>query len=704
MRSERNSLVSHLTGYLDALSKDIAFGYLCPSELERDISRLKHELARKGTRILTLDMPALGKHFDKCLDKGLYIPSGLYLGKVPSKGVQVPVFLRDLYLQVFDREGKLRATPKTEIIFLLRTLFMSVKKLDLPFSDRSLHEEICKFLDVEREARSPTLAWDRDYLDDDLGFDHPDLSSGWLGDMENRNQGESIFPGGRLNSHPTRRISTRRRCSLTELARVIDEPLLPFESLVLESIPDWGLKAQLSYIQQVADVVSAQFGDLREETPFELPKHGPGAVAEGGRHINKYAFPNWPRKLNHEFPSDYYAHPSLGECGWDDAWSGDIGSSHEPPSRLVAVPKTQKGPRLIAAEPIAHQFIQQLVRNQLEGRLANTAIRSSISFRDQRVSQLRALDGSIDGSLSTIDLSSASDRLTCWLVERMFRANESLLFRLHACRTRWLSIRAESSTGAYYMPLKKFAPMGSAVTFPVQSIIYATLATAVVMYNDGRPRVTSRSVERASRRVTVFGDDIIVPREHHTSVCDILARVGLKVNHDKTYSEGNFRESCGMDAFRGDDVTPPYLREGVKCDRLSQLGSLVSVRNNFYTKGFWHVAYWLDDSMSKYKRFVPDTPVDSIASGRASFLGANSSICRKRHNELLQRWELQVALPIRKVTPGAMDAVHRLLQWFIEKPLPEINWSSGWVKDEAVKTRLGWIAEDFITGNRASEI
>jgi hypothetical protein len=240
--------------------------------------------------------------------------------------------------------------------------------------------------------------------------------------------------------------------------------------------------------------------------------------------------------------------------------------------------------------------------------------------------------------------------------------------------------------------------MGSAVTFPVQSIIYAMLSIAAVLIAERR-RVTKRSIEIASRQVRVFGDDIIVPQSAYEVVTQILEAVGLKVNVDKSFGSGNFRESCGTDAWRGDDVTPPYLLEPGISNRVDKLGSAIAVRNNYYRKGFWHVAYWLDAQMSRYERFIPDIHARSTTAGRASFLGDNFSKCQSRYNERLHREEVRVILPVRKVNRGAMAAVHRLFQWFIEKPLPELNWVSGWTKDEDVYSRPGWISRDFISSN-----
>lgn len=75
-----NRLLTHLSGYVNAVFKDIAYAYLQPREMVRDKARLLHELGVNGLRIVTIDLPALCKHLDRCLDEQLYTPSGLRLG------------------------------------------------------------------------------------------------------------------------------------------------------------------------------------------------------------------------------------------------------------------------------------------------------------------------------------------------------------------------------------------------------------------------------------------------------------------------------------------------------------------------------------------------------------------------------------------------------------------------------------------------
>jgi hypothetical protein len=361
---------------------------------------------------------------------------------------------------------------------------------------------------------------------------------------------------------------------------------------------------------------------------------------------------------------------------------------------LIAVPKTQKGPRLIAAEPVAHQWIQQLVKNQLEARLADTPLKNCISFRDQSPNGKLAMQGSKDGSFATIDLSSASDRLSLRTVERAFRSNLTILTALHACRTRWLSYRSEDEE--FFLKLNKFAPMGSAVTFPVQSIIYAMIAITAIILDSGKT-VTSSSIEWASHQVRVFGDDIIVPTHACKLTIKLLQEQGLVVNTDKTFYTGRFRESCGVDAFMGHDVTPPYILEYDGLDQPGKIASLVKTRNNFYLKGYWHTAYWLQSLVPSVARLLPDIPACRDAFGISSCLGEDTHHLRRRYNEALHRYEVKTFILVAKKKTVAPEGYSRLLQWFIEKPRADILWDGGQVVKSDVYSRLGWKYEGSIS-------
>lgn len=677
MQTNHNSLVNILIGYVRALFCDIEYAYPRPSGFQRDLSRMLHELEARGSRLVTLDLPALGKHFDKCLGRGLYTPSGLPFGS-PVSGGKVPAFLQDLYLQVFDLEGKLRQSPRVEAITALRVLFVSAKKLRLQNTERSLRDEIKNFILIEEAIRSPSLNWSGEDL---FGLDDQDSGS----------QSETLELVADDNGDRTRDTyhSTGRRDNT--LGRKLRE--IGFTDLYSERSPQLSFledhtidlsKEELACLQLVADCVSSSFGDFHSEDPEDLPRHGPGVTANLKAGVSKYQFMEWPSKLDAMFPYDRYATYDYAQTR---SKSQVVKREYESPSRLIAVPKTQKAPRLIAAEPNEHQWIQQLVWKQLESRLVKTPISSCISFRDQRGNGELARQSSRDGRFATIDLSSASDRLSCYAVERFFRANLTLLERLHACRTRWLTYRSDDI--GFTMKLKKFAAMGSACTFPVQTVCYAITAIAAVLHDRGI-RPTLSSIKRASSCVRVFGDDIIVDTKHSGTLIRMLTGMGLRVNDSKTFTEGNFRESCGVDAWDGYDVTPPYLLEIPVRTRGGTLSSLVEVRNNFYSKGYWRVAFWLD-AIQGLGNKVPVKGISATSFGISSCLGDYDEDMRKRYSHTLHRWERLSFFPIGKTQKVGIDAYYSSFQYFIERPSPEVEWTAGVVVKTQSLSRLGWV-------------
>lgn len=122
------------------------------------------------------------------------------------------------------------------------------------------------------------------------------------------------------------------------------------------------------------------------------------------------------------------------------------------------------------------------------------------------------------------------------------------------------------------VPLRKFAPMGSAVCFPVEAICFWALALAAAYSSNAtiigewsgyiNRLFTDRLRPHERERVSVFGDDIIIESQHVNAVMEVLEAVGLSVNRDKSFWEGPFRESCGHDYFKGRLVTP------IRCNHL----------------------------------------------------------------------------------------------------------------------------------------
>lgn len=291
---------------------------------------------------------------------------------------------------------------------------------------------------------------------------------------------------------------------------------------------------------------------LDEFTTLE-GRHGPGAVAEGFRSNQK-----WSGLLPHLVDLD----ARLESIGYDVAYglhrdnileAGPLLPTTSKNARLVTVPKTYRSLRTITVEPCLNQFVQQALNLHLRDEIQRCSVMSRIlTLNSQRPNQLLAIEGSITGDWVTVDLSSASDRLSTELVETVFANRPRFLSAALGCRTPTV----ETTNGC--LDVKMYAGMGNATTFPVQSVTFAILALAAM--TSTHEKLSIRKLEALARNVRVFGDDIIIRREHFPGLAEWIMSCGLKLNHKKTLTEGNFRESCGVDAYGGTDVTPVYLR------------------------------------------------------------------------------------------------------------------------------------------------
>ena len=375
--------------------------------------------------------------------------------------------------------------------------------------------------------------------------------------------------------------------------------------------PDDSLVDIFSRVSRVvwSDLVSG------DENPYDqfIPRHGPGTTAEGLRGNKKFLFPSWPQRLESCFPFSEFGIGSISNFlgGFDLHPVRMVGARDEDPVRVVFVPKTQKTPRVIAIEPVCMQYIQQAIAAWLIPRIEHRCSYTlgHVNFRDQGVNARLALDGSKDGKTATIDMSEASDRVSSRLVWRMLASVPEFRKQVFACR----STRANLPSGIT-LPLRKFASMGSALCFPIESMAFYIAVISILIQRAG-VRVTPSTVRSYSRGVYVYGDDIVVPADTAPSICATLSAFAFKVNSHKSFWTGKFRESCGMDAFNGVDVTPVYVRRLLPADRTDAHGvaSLVSLANQFYLKGLWGTCRFL---RLEAEKLLGELPAMSIKSFR----------------------------------------------------------------------------------------
>ncbi len=616
-------------------------------DCERDYSRLLSSVEKVGGRLFTEHLPAMGKHFDLCLSQRRLTRSGVAFQAPFRRSGVIPRLFKGLLLSVFDESGELRVEPDKQAIGFLRQLYGAAKKFRLPCSDSSTWEHVNEFYRIDAEVRSPTLRWDDD-----------DFSPSTAGSLQ---LGDSLG---------------------TEL------PL--FRGLGLEQESASCSDSHLSAIQWTADICASELG--RFDPSEWRSRHGPGAVSDVKTGSDKYQFPFWPAKLERVFPfADYGFHNYAEWADYVRSQSEDRAALqlHEPPSRLIAVPKTITGPRLIASEPVAHQWCQQKIRDFLMTMVDVTSIRNSISFKDQSQNGKLALWASSSESHATIDLSSASDRLSCWLIERLFRRSPSLLDALQASRTRWIRNEIDRESPRLYK-LRKFTTMGSAVTFPVQTYVFTYIAVGSLLYSRGLP-VNIRNIRKAASEVRVFGDDIIVPTDAVDATLAALSHLGLKVNPNKTFCTGKFRESCGVDAYDGYDVTKVSVLTMPAVSKPESIVSSVDSHNNFYKKGYFETASYIRQTVASLKRYrFFDVRVGSGAFGWYSGEDYHYGGTKSRWNEKLFRKEFYVTSLSSGVTRKLAEGRSMVLQYFTEVAAPPISKEERLGTPSIPPTKLRW--------------
>jgi len=322
------------------------------------------------------------------------------------------------------------------------------------------------------------------------------------------------------------------------------------------------------------------------------PGHGPGAVATGEAGNDKYSFKRKYQRLHQEFPYYRFFSPSLSSAAFESGWYRDLECVLNAHAKVTLVPKDSRGPRLISMEPLEIQWIQQGIMRKLVPHIERSRlIRGRVNFTDQTKNQQAALNASKDKSVATIDLKDASDRVSLSLVRQLFPAD--FVRKVEACR----SVATVLPSGAV-LPLKKFAPMGSALCFPVLSLTIWSLTVATLVHHG-----------LSAKDVLVYGDDLIIPVAGYSIVVDTLHAAGLLVNQDKSFIHSHFRESCGMDAYNGVQVTPLRVKKSFTGGRLDPqaFAHFIELSEAFFNKGFWKTCEFLRQKLKKVYGFVPWT-------------------------------------------------------------------------------------------------
>lgn len=264
------------------------------------------------------------------------------------------------------------------------------------------------------------------------------------------------------------------------------------------------------------------------------PMFGPGAsvnvTGEAGTRSSreKVLFPTYTKGLEHYVP---YLLERL-HLGEGTLVKGSV---------ACVVAKNRDTGRTICYEPSLNMLIQLMVGSYLKSQLR---LLVGIDLTDQKRNQSMARMGSRHNGDATLDLKSASDLNAYVLVYRLLPSD-------------WFEfldqIRSQRCfVDGKWIEFEKFSTMGNGFTFELETLLFYALTKAsceTVLPSIGRDRIS------------VYGDDIIFPRECYEAVVSTLTLVGHSPNTRKSYSDGPFRESCGGDFFNGHFCTPYYLKE-----------------------------------------------------------------------------------------------------------------------------------------------
>jgi hypothetical protein len=347
-----------------------------------------------------------------------------------------------------------------------------------------------------------------------------------------------------------------------------------------------------------------------------FPYHGTGAVSEEGVEANveskceamrlspslsmylsyldlKLGYDRWPHTDSERNP-----------CGLDK-------------SRLMFVPKNYKTARSICMEPAAYMWAQQGVRYWLERSIRDGLLRDRVTLHDQSNNANACKFGSVTGLCDTIDLSAASDSVSWELVKSIFPTK--VLIDLAATRTNVVQLPDGTD-----FKVSKFAPMGSALCFPVQCIIYSAIVILAdvahrtgreysdpMLAKDGRFLPMLRKICRPERGseysffpFQTYGDDIVCDMQITSSVMDILKELGFSVNESKSFrSDSAIRESCGKYYFNGRDVSffryslSPRFDQNDRFLNGSSLSGTVDMHNRAKKHGFTYLSQYFEDSL-----------------------------------------------------------------------------------------------------------
>lgn len=293
------------------------------------------------------------------------------------------------------------------------------------------------------------------------------------------------------------------------------------------------------------DILHSVMGEVGEGTLGQMYMAArPGSGTSVGTRLREWTSPEFkygPSTRPVVTPGAFWYVPQLIEGYWNEVLDG-VPVELSVGNKVACVPKDAFTHRTIAIEPSLNVHLQVGIGVVISSRLKHAG---GPDIHSQLANQKAAREGASTWEerdpWCTIDLKSASNRLTLSLVRFLWPRTWSALFEdlRSPC-----GLLPDGTTINYSM----LSSMGNGFTFPVQTATFWALAQA------------AQELTGADGDSIVYGDDIIVRRCSCLLLLEVLRFCGFEANTDKTFVFGPFRESCGDDWYSLLRVTPCYIR------------------------------------------------------------------------------------------------------------------------------------------------
>jgi hypothetical protein len=429
------------------------------------------------------------------------------------------------------------------------------------------------------------------------------------------------------------RIEPQQIGELRQLLMIFYKFEMPFDSSVEEKAytkfkdVDHSVKIDKwpSSIFRLRNMIRACMPD----DPMDIrPHHASGATADGYTNLQKRVIRRYiPSLMTVYNPIDYFFMNSDHVKNWSAVNTALV---CEPPSKVTLVPKDSRGPRIICMEPHERMFVQKGLMTLLYDHFENThPTKGYVNFTDQTVNQRLARQASIDCRFATIDLKDASDLVSWELIKKIVSPEWAVA--LEAARSKYALVNGE------LIELRKHAPMGSALCFPIMAMLFFCI------------------VKLVTDVVFVYGDDLIVRTVDVHAVVQALESYGLVINIDKSLYTGHFRESCGGEYYNGDDIS--YIKcKSYGYAEFAAFANLIGERFGSKLSDSLIASYEESYGVVYFRKPLSYRSNPEATVYYTDCLSSNDVFFRRRWNRDLQRYEYRyLQNSVKRIDKSALD-------------------------------------------------